>query len=208
MITSSELLVMAGKDQARVDTFLEPLNSAMEEYAINTPARVQMFVAQLAYESMAFSRLEENLLYTTPQRIRAVWPKRMGVFTDSEIDRNFVRRPQDLANFVYASREGNGDKDSGDGWKYRGRGLVQLTFLNNYVLHGNRIGVDLRADPDAAAHPVIACNLAGSYWHENRCNDFADAGAFDAVTQAINGPKMEGQARREILLEQITEAMA
>ncbi len=100
-----------------------PLSVAMERFAIDTPQRMAAFLAQVAHESAETACLEENLNYSA-RRLMAVWPKRFPTLAEAQ---PYARNPQNLANRVYSGRGGNGDAASGDGWRYRGRGLFQLT---------------------------------------------------------------------------------
>jgi putative chitinase len=111
------------------------LDEAMERFEIHTPERMAAFLAQIAHESSEFRRLVESLNYTG-SRLMKVWPKR---FQTLEKANEYARQPEKLANYVYAKRLGNGDVASGDGWRYRGRGLIQLTGRANYQTAGRAL---------------------------------------------------------------------
>ena len=149
-------------------------------YGVHTPLRRAHFIAQVAHESAGFTRLKENLHYSA-KRIAAVWPKLAPRADALEF------RPEALANAAYAGRFGNGNEASGDGWKYRGRGLIMLTFLANYRERGASIGVDLVGNPDRAADPGLAAEIALDYWKSKKCNDAADHDDVEKVTRLING---------------------
>jgi len=186
--------------------WVDPLNSAMDEFEINTSERAAMFLAQLAHESAGFAITEESLFYKSADRLRAVWPRRFGEMSDQEVA-PYVRAPYQLASFIYADRMGNGDEASGDGWRFRGRGLIQLTGRTNYTAMSQALGVDLVNEPDLAAMPAEAARIAGRYWWTQDCNALADVGDFEGITKRINGG-LVGQADRVAKLEIIRAAMA
>lgn len=171
--------------------WIDPLNAAMERFEINTPSRMAAFLAQLAHESAETTRLTEGLSYSRAERLCAVWPKR---FPTPASAAPYVRNPQALANFVYANRGGNGDKSSGDGWRYRGRGLFQLTFKDNYRLAGDALNLPLAADPDLVTTPAVAALTAASFWQRLGLNALADHQPgdddmkdFEQISIRING---------------------
>lgn len=141
-----------------------------------------MWLAQLAHESAMFERMVESLNYTKAAQIRRTWPKR---FANISAAAAFVRKPERLANFVYANRLGNGDAASGDGWKYRGRGLIQVTGKDNYSDAGEALGLPLLEEPELLEEPVRAADAAGWFWKSHGLNRFASN--INACTRAING---------------------
>lgn len=151
-------------------------------HGVTSTLRLAHFLAQVAHESAGFSRMVENLNYSA-NRLRQVWPSR---FTD-ELAMRAAGNPERIANIVYANRLGNGGAASGDGWRYRGRGLIQITGRNNYLRYGQMIGANLAGDPDAAADPATAVRIALAYWQSNGLNEVADADNIEAITQRING---------------------
>lgn len=153
------------------EQWLMPLNAAMARFEINTPTRMAAFLAQLAHESTETTHLTEGLFYSRPERLCAVWPKRFPTTTAAL---PYIKNPEKLANFVYASRGGNGDEASGDGWRYRGRGLFQLTFRDNYRLAGLALNLPLADDPDIVATPEVAALTAAHYWQRLGLNALAD----------------------------------
>ncbi len=167
-----------------------------EEFELNTTNRLTMWLAQCGYESSSFNILRELMSYRTPGQIRLVYPSK---FQTEAAAMPYVLNPQGLANFVYANREGNGDPASGDGFRYRGGGLIQLTFKNNYKRVGDALSLDLAARPNQIEQPAIAARTAGFFWTQNDLNAAADDGNFDYTTRRINGDAMEGaQARRAL----------
>jgi putative chitinase len=188
MITALKLLAI-GVSPSRANLFTEPLNAACIKHKIPSGVAEAAFVANLAVESAMFTRLEENLRYTTPSRILAVFGGRCA-----QVMQRILRNPEALANFVYANRLGNGNEASGDGWRYRGRGLIMLTGKKNYVLY------DCDKNPDELALSYTkACDVAGQYWNDNHCTDLAIGGFLDSITRAINGPAMLENAKRKAL---------
>ncbi len=141
-----------------------------------------MWLAQLAHESAMFERMVESLNYTKAAQIRRTWPKR---FANNSAAVAFVRKPERLANFVYANRLGNGDAASGDGWKYRGRGLIQITGKDNYRDASESLGLPLLEEPELLEEPVHAADAAGWFWKSHGLNRFASN--INDCTRAING---------------------
>lgn len=182
-----ETLIRLGVTPTQARQFADPLRAAMALHDISTPQRQAAFIAHCILESSRFTRLEENLFYTTPERIRAVWPSRFRTSTDAA---PYARNPKALANRVYSNRNGNGDEASGDGWKYRGRGLFQLTGLTNYTRAARALNRPYVSEPGLVAEPSDACLTAAWFWTANGGNKLIDQGQFDATTRMINGPAM------------------
>ena len=160
------------------------MHEAASKYGIlDTPIRTAMWLAQLAHESRGFSAFEENLNYSW-MRLREIFPKYYR--TDDEAKAH-AHNKQKIGNRVYANRFGNGDEASGDGYKYRGRGLIHLTFKANYIEAGEATGFDLLNFPQKAAEPECASMVAGWYWQSRHCNEAADLDSLEASTRAING---------------------
>lgn len=183
-----------------------PLAVACKRFGITTVLRLAHFAAQLGHESGGFARLEENLNYT-PDRLRAVWPARFGTNADAA---PYAGNPEALANLVYAGVNGNVGIASGDGWRYRGRGLIQLTGRSNYRAAGRALEQPLEAEPDRAAEPWTAALVAGWYWQTRGLNLEADKGlaGVGEVTRLINGRARHGLADRTARLERAIEALA
>ena len=182
MISSPELEKLIGTDNA--STFLKPLNDAFTEFEIDTPLRVASFMAQAMHESARFSRLEENLNYSV-QGLLTVFPK----YFTADTAPDYARRPAKIAARVYADRMGNGDEASDDGWKFRGRGLFQVTGKGNYracsmALYGDERLLD---NPDLLCSPEEACRAAGWFWKTNKLNQLADQEDQKGITRKING---------------------
>ncbi len=155
--------------------------------ALATPLRAAHLIGQCAHESMGFTRLVESLYFTTPERLMAVWPRR---FASLAVAAGFTRDPERLANHVYGGRMGN--TRPGDGYRYRGRGYLQLTGRTNYRRFGARIGIDLEAGPERAAEPEIAWLIAASYLATRSRGgktalEWADTDNVETVTRIVNG---------------------
>ena len=162
-------------------SWLDPLTSAFERFEINTPERQAAFIGQCAHESANFKTLQENLNYSA-KGLNATWPSR---FPSEDAAQPFHRQPEKIANKVYSGRMGN--TDEGDGWKYRGRGLIQLTGKDNYRLASDALGVDFIADPDLVLTKEYAALTAAWYWNKRSLNKEADAKDFTGMTKKING---------------------
>ena len=186
-------LIACGVHPTQAKVFADPLMVAFARWAINTPLRMAAFIAQAMEESDGFTAMEENLHYSHPDRIVFIF--RTEFPGGSAQAAAFVGQPVKLANHVYANRNGNGDEASGDGWKFRGRGIFQLTGKANYVAAGSACGRNFAGDPDLVAQPLGACDAAGWYWNAKGCQYPADARNFDSITRRIN-PGMAGAARR------------
>jgi putative chitinase len=161
--------------------WLEPLTAAFQRFDISTPERQAAFIGQCAHESGNFKTLQENLNYSA-KGLHATWPSR---FASEEAAQPFHRNPEKIANKVYAGRMGN--TDEGDGWKYRGRGLIQLTGKDNYRLASDALGVDFVANPDLVLSKEHAALTAAWYWNKRGLNKEADAKDFTGMTKKFNG---------------------
>jgi putative chitinase len=199
------VLVAAGADPARAALFAPHLQAILPRYGITTPERVAGFVGQVVIESAGLRTLEEGLTYTTTARLRAVWPSR---FPSDAAAAPFVRNPQALADFVYAGRNGNGPQASGDGWRFRGRGLKQLTGRANYASAARQTGRPYVEQPDLVAQPMDAVLTAAVFWAGSGCSAAADAQDWDAVTRAVNGPAMLQRAERAAASRAALRALA
>ena len=164
--------------------WVDALNETFNRFAINHPVQQAAFIGQCGHESRNFRDLEEGLTYKTAARLMATFPRR---FPTPESAAPYVNNPKALANKVYAGRMGNRDEASGDGYRFRGRGLVQLTGSSQYFQAGKALGVDLWADPDIVSQPQYAALTAGWFWSTHKCNDAALAQDWVKLTKIING---------------------
>ena len=184
MITTESIhriLIAMGVRPETAGLFTPHLYATAVKWGVSVAA-LPMSLAQTAHESMLFERMVENLNYTSAQQIRRTWPKR---FANISAAVAFVRKPERLANFVYANRLGNGDAASGDGWKYRGRGLIQITGRGNYRAAGEALGLPLLEEPELLEEPVHAADAAGWFWKQRDLNRLASN--INACTRRING---------------------
>jgi putative chitinase len=195
---SVQSLVAAGIGPTQARAFEAPLNAACARFGINTAQRQAAFVAQCAHESGLFVHLEEGLFYRSADRICAIFKSRVPNLAAAQA---LVGNPKGLANRVYAGRNGNGNEASGDGWRYRGRGLIQLTGRNNYASAAAKVARPYVEQPDLVLQPEDACLTAGAFWDTAKLNAVADRGEFDAITRAINGAGMVGAAERRALFD-------
>jgi putative chitinase len=163
-------------------------------------AEIDDFLGQILHESNMLTRVEESLFYTTPERICAVWPSRFPKIADAV---PYVRKPVELANKVYGKRMGN--SMPGDGWKYRGRGLLQVTGRDNYRAVGKAIGYELEVNPDLLQHHIPALRSALAWWEGNIPDEFM--GNIKRVTRRVNGGTT-GLAHRQELSDKARDALA
>jgi putative chitinase len=191
-ITQQQLrsMLTTPEADARATQWVGPLAKCMQACSIDTPVRQAAFLAQIMVESSELRRLEESLNYSA-QRLRQVWPQR---FPTDDIAALYAHNANALANHVYADRMGNGNESSGDGWRYRGRGLIQLTGRDNYTAFAKAMNVDAIGNPDLVLHPDGAALSAGWFWHSKGLNELADQTAgqdaeanFVLITKRING---------------------
>jgi putative chitinase len=198
-------LIDAGLGPTQARLFFEPLLWACQRFEINTPARVAAFLGQCHVESAGFTTLEENLRYRQPERLRAIFPSRVpDLATAAKL---VAAGPQAIANRVYAGRIGNGDEASGDGWRFRGRGIKQLTGRANYADAAVALARPYVQQPELVALPQDACLTAAWFWHSRKCNVLADAWNIDAITRAVNGPGMLQAQQRKSFSDDAVRAL-
>ncbi len=193
MQLSVNQMIAAGIGPTPAKRFHPFMAAALDRFEISTAHRVAAFLAQCHVESAGFTRLEENLMYTTPRRLVRVWPSR---FANEAAAMPFVRNPERLANKVYAGKIGNGPEASGDGWKFRGRGLKQLTGRDNYRAAAAAIDRPYLDEPWRVQEPEDAVLTAAWFWKNAGCNPLADAFNIDGITRKVNGPAMLEAAQR------------
>jgi len=192
-------LTAAGVSKELAERWLPHVQAAFDRFGINTERQVAAWIAQCAHESAGFKMLTENLNYSA-DTMAVVWPSRFAVLgpdkkpikvkgknTPNKFALALHRQPELIANTVYANRMANGNIESGDGWRYRGRGLKQLTGKDNYTRCGQGLGLDLVANPDLLLTPEGASLSAAWFWSVNKCGPIADSGDFVALTKKING---------------------
>ena len=188
----------------RAEEWCSLMNRWFGVYGIVTPKQAAWFIAQCAHESMYFNRLSENLNYSAAALLR-VFPRH---FRNMEEAMEYERNPERIANRVYANRMGNGDERSGDGWKYRGRGVIQLTGRYNYSRFSKHIGYPpILEVPDLVSSKMdLALRAALWFWRENNLNRFVDRDDYVGLTKAINGG-YNGLEHRQAVKENIIRDM-
>jgi putative chitinase len=194
MITAQLIRSLQPKLDPKVaETVAQSLQAAATRFDITNKHRVAHFLAQLAHES-GFRPVSEDLHYSA-ERLRALWPKRFTEQLALECQRN----PERIANTAYGTRLGN--TQPGDGYRFRGRGFIQLTGRDNYTKYGQMIGKDLVGNPDLALQVEVSALVAAAMWRDKGCNQDADKGEADevveAITQKVNGGKNGLEERRE-----------
>jgi putative chitinase len=180
-ITTEQLLKIAPSVGPAAGVYVSALNAAMDRFLINTPKRAAYFLAQVVHESGELARMREDLNYSAT-RLRDVWPKR---FLSIQIAQLYARQPEKIANCVYANRMGNGDEKSGDGWRYRGAGWIQITGKANHREVAGALAVTGDAG-DFMSTVTGAALSAAWFWWKSGCNRHADAGDVDAISDLIN----------------------
>ncbi len=165
------------------------ISHAAHRYQIDaSPRRLAAWLATIVHESARLTRVVENLNYSA-MGLAQTWPVRYADMTGqpNATAQRIARRPEDIANLTYAGRMGNGSAGSGDGWRYRGRGLIQITGRDNYHACGAVLGIDLVAHPERLEEPYYAAVSAAEWWRRKGCNQLADTGDMAAVTRVVNG---------------------
>lgn len=187
MQITAQQLQKLGASPANAQKYVDPLNQTFTKFSINTLPRIEQFLAQTFEESGALSNINESLSYSA-QRMVEVWP---GRFPNVTVAAPYAMNPQALADKVYAGRGGNTGPN--DGYLYRGRGLIQITFKDTYSKCGQALGVDLIANPDLLLQPLYAALSAGWFWHTGTgvdldiYADHNDLQDFMQITRRING---------------------
>ena len=165
------------------EQWVDALNETFQRFNILTPLQQASFIGQCGHECGNFKILEENLNYRA-ETLMKLWKSR---FPTLEIANEYARNPKKIANKVYASRMGNRDESSGDGFRFRGRGCIQLTGHANYFHAGKACGEDFVMNPDLVATPKYAAMTAGWFWNTHKLNQYADARDYVTMTKKING---------------------
>lgn len=202
MITPELLTKAKICDKGAAEKWAPFLAAAAEKYEINTPEREAGWLAQCAHESNNFRTLVENLNYSQDGLLKT-FPK---YFTPIEAA-IYARKPEKIANRVYQARMGNASELSGDGWKYRGRGLIQLTGKAMYKAYSQAALVDVMKNPDLLCTPEHAAMSAAWFWKTNGLNDLADSRDIIGMSKKVNGGT-NGLEHRKQLYAQISTAIA
>ena len=196
LLTIDELLYINNNlYKIKCEEYIDALNKVLPENDINTPLRVAHFLAQVIHESAHFKTNSENLNYSA-SALQSVFKK---YFPNATIANEYARKPEKIANRVYANRMGNGDEASGDGWTFRGRGLIQLTGRNNYTACKTDMKIDIVKNPDLLLVPEYALKSACWFWNKNNLNQYADKDDVVSITKKVNGGLNGIESRKEIL---------
>lgn len=185
--------------------YVDYLNAGMAEFQINTLNRVAAFLGQVGIESQLLTHTAENLNYKTPARLDAMFSAVKGEADAATLIRG---GPQAIANRVYANRNGNSDEASGDGWTYRGLGLIQLTGKANQAAFGDAIGMLITRVPAYLQISRGAAESACWFFSSHGCNTLADAWDIDGITRKINGSAMAAATERLALSNAARKALA
>lgn len=213
-------LKAAGIKPDLAERWLPHVQNALARFGIESERQVSAWLAQTAHESGGYTLLSENLNYSA-DGMAAIWPNRFAVLgpdkkaVKTKEGKNqpnkfalaLHRKPEMIANVVYSSRMGNGPIESGDGWRYRGRGLKQLTGKDNYTRCGQGLELDLVDKPDLLLEPQGAALSAAWFWSVNKCGALADADDFVGLTKKINGGTI-GLADRERRYKAVLASLA
>lgn len=171
-------------------SFLETFS----KYKITTPLRIVHFLAQCHNETGGFTKFFENLNYSQTGLLKTF----SKYFTTAQA-KTYANKPASIANRVYANRMGNGNESSGDGYRFRGRGIIQLTGRANYQAYKEYSKIDVVSNPDLAARIDIALDIAGWYWQKNNINVLADKDNIESITKAVNGGSIGLEDRKKFL---------
>jgi putative chitinase len=181
-ITAAQLLHLAPNARSSYRDAFAAADHVLAPYGINAnPRRVAHFMAQVLHETGALTILVENLNYTATRLVQ-VWPSRFKTVAAAT---PYAHNPEKLADFVYGGRMGN--TQAGDGWRFIGRGLLQITGRESYARYGHALGIDLVGTPDLAFSAASCLQVAAEEWTASGCNALADADNVRKVTRAING---------------------
>jgi putative chitinase len=205
MLTRAQLVELYPKaPAAHVKAFLATQEELFDEHGLAAkPIRLHFFLAQIGHESGGLTIAVENLRYSA-QRLTEVWPKRFPRLAAAQ---PFANDPVRLANEVYANRMGNGPPASGDGFRYCGRGYIQVTGRDGYRKVGELAELDLVANPEAAAAPKTALRVACAFWTWKGLCEWCDTGGFKKVTRKINGGHT-GLVDRRAWLDKVRRLLA
>jgi putative chitinase len=187
---------------ANAGKYCAPLDAAMVRYGINTRIRQAHFLGQIGVESAHLAAVVENLNYRAETLMR-VWPAR---FPTMALAQQYAGSPEKLANQVYGNRMGNGAPETGDGFKYRGRGLKQLTGKFNYQTYQTDSGRPVIEAPDLLLTPDVAADSAGWFWWKHNLNTLADQADVGQITRVVNGGTnglLERTRLTQLALEQL-----
>jgi len=188
MLTPSNFQKATGVSDALRDTWFPRISASMAAFGITNALRQAHFLAQVGHESAGFTKTEEGLNYSE-NALTAMFGKRITAAQANAYGRNTAHPANQkmIANIIYANRNGNGDVSSGDGYRYHGRGLIQVTGKANYAALNGQLSADLVANPDLLKEPLQAAMSAAAWWKNHGLNELADADDVTRITKVING---------------------
>lgn len=189
--------MVPGLPLTRASAYAQALNAVREPTGLNTPIRVRHFLAQVAHETGGFRGLVENLNYKDPQHLNAMFRNVQGL---AHAERLIKEGPQAIGCCIYANKLGNGGLDSGDGYKYRGRGFLMITGKANYAEVQRYSQLPVVTDPDQLGQAEPAATAAGRFWTNRHINAAADEDDLDEITRVVNGPAKNGLESRRTWL--------
>jgi putative chitinase len=193
MVTPEILIAVDSRSTLNATKVAAALNIACREFNITDPAEVAALIGVCTVETGGWNVLAENLNYSTAAQLVKIFPSR---FANEAAATPYLHAPEKLANHVYANRNGNGDEATGDGWRYRGRGYIQITGRRNYAACMLALYGRSDADPDLLLTPEGAARSAAWFWVTTHCGQALRTSGMDAVTRIVNGPGMAGAANR------------
>ncbi len=188
MLTPSNFQKATGVTDAQRDMWFPRISASMAAFGITTGLRQAHFLAQVGHESAGFTKTEEGLNYSE-NALTAMFGKRITGAQANSYGRNAAHPANQkmIANIIYANRNGNGDVASGDGYRYRGRGLIQITGKANYTALTGQLSADVVANPDLLKEPMQAAMSAAAWWKNHGLNELADTDDVTRITRVING---------------------
>jgi len=194
---------MAAKnaDQAVINEIIKS-QDVLPTFGVNTPKKIAHFLSQCGHESGGFRIKVENMNYSAG-RLMQVWPKRFPTLNKAQL---YAYNPQKLANYVYANRMGNGNAASGDGYRFRGRGLMQLTGRAMYKRVGTLVKLPLEDHPEIAEHAERCLQIAGGAWKFDKLDKLSEDAPVEAYTQRINGGQV-GITDRKVRFANVIKIM-
>jgi len=218
-LSLNDLIQGTGCSNKVAEVWLPYFNSIPKNFGIDTPLRMAAFLAQVGHESGGLTLLEENLNYSA-EGLANVWPKRYakklqnGLYAKNNVGRylpsalaiKIARKPVLIASWTYADRMGNGSVESQEGWKYRGRGILQITGKSNYAELTLNTGIDFVSNPDLLKEPAYALISACFFWKSNNLNRFADKKDIVSLSKVINGGII-GLEHRKALYEKACKTL-
>ena len=223
-LTLDNIIQGTGCSSKVAEVWLPYFNSVLGNFGIDTPVRIAAFLSQVGHESGGLTSLEENLNYSA-EGLANTWPNRFaikdtsktslnGVYAKNKVGRylpnplaiKIARKPVLIASYTYANRMGNGSVESQEGWKFIGRGLIQVTGKSNYAELTLDTGIDFISNPSLLVQPSYAIISACWFWKKNNLNRFADKKDIVGLTKAINGGD-KGLSHRKELFEKACKSL-